>query len=158
PQGESHALLHTTGFLFNADASDTQMELALQFAHFASSLDSQQMLMKQVGHTPVNVGVNTDSTGPVAIFAQSVDEATIGPIGQLATLLDSAGDKAYDDVLVDGLQPSVAVSNMATQLAQIAQTDVMTPTADGMLTLRFGDLQLNLLHVDSLNLITENPE
>ena len=158
PQGESHALLHTTGFLFNANASDAQMELALKFAHFASSLDSQQMLMKQVGHTPVNVGVNTDSTGPVAIFAQSVDEAIIGPIGQLATLLDSAGDKAYDDVLVDGLQPSVAVSNMATQLAQIAQTDVMTPTADGMLTLRFGDLQLNLLRVDSLNLITENPE
>ncbi|MEZ4660740.1 MAG: extracellular solute-binding protein [Caldilineaceae bacterium] len=158
PQGESHSLLHTTGFLFNAKASDAQMELALKFVHFAASLESQQMLMAQMGHMPVNVGVGAEASGPVAIFAQSVDEAVVAPAGRLAALLESAGDKAYADVLRDGLQPTAAVANMATQLAQISQTDVMTPTADGTLSIHFGELQLNLLNMDSLDLITEKPE
>ncbi|MEZ4708819.1 MAG: extracellular solute-binding protein [Caldilineaceae bacterium] len=158
PQGESHALLHTAGFLFNAKASDAQMELALKFVHFAASLENQQMLMAQMGHMPVNVGVGAEATGPVAIFAQSVDEAVVAPAGRLAALLESAGDKAYADVLDDGIQPAAAVANMVTQLAQISQTDVMTPTADGTLSIQFDELQLNLLHMDSLDLITEKPE
>lgn len=158
PLGESHALLHATGFLFNSAASDAQLALALKFVHFATSQENQQLLMEQLGHTPVTVGINTEAVEPIAIFASSINESTVAPAGRLAAALESGGNQAYTDVLSQGLQPTEALSKMVEQLWQISDTDVVTTNLESQPTMWFGDLRLDLLHIERLNGTTENPE
>lgn len=108
--GQPSPLLAVDAFLFGAAASEEQSELALKFAQFAASETNQMLLAQEVNLIPSNRAAADSIEDPaLSIFArQAADTAVLLPPDVPAEVLEAA-ERAYTQVLDDGLEPEVAV-------------------------------------------------
>jgi ABC-type glycerol-3-phosphate transport system substrate-binding protein len=113
PAGEGSPFLRIEGFLFGADASDRQTELALIFAKFATSSASQALLSKEADLVPTNKLAIEKTSDPViaGFLKQALRTGVILPPTAGRDTL-AAGDEVYREVLAGNLTPAEAANEL----------------------------------------------
>lgn len=110
PAASSRPWLHVQAFLFNADISGDQLDLARSFATFATNADSQNILLDSTALVPSNVNITLADNDLRRVFlAQARDAFTPPNVPQLIPVLQN-GDSVYQAALADGIPPEDAVS------------------------------------------------
>ncbi len=109
--GSPTPFLTVEGYLFSAEATEEQTQLALEFAQFATSGTSQLQLVETAGLPPANILALTLSDDPAlnAIVEQARSSIPLPPRPQ-NMILSQGGDQLYRQVLEDGEAPADALA------------------------------------------------
>lgn len=112
PVGDASPLVSLQGIFFNSQSPATQATLALEFAHFATNVESQRLWMSNLHRVPVNTQVEFTNEPIIATFAEQIKTARLLP--NLANTNDmiTSGNQVYVDVLEKNIEPAAAAARM----------------------------------------------
>ena len=148
--GDGNTLLEVEAFLFSAGVRDKQSQLALIFAQFASSAESQALLAEEVNLIPTNGATLTrisDSNPLTRLMMQSARTVPLPPRPQKEVIFEG-GDKTYSNVLENDYSPSDAVAEFQKMITQTPEPDLSTQAQEDVLACE-GNGQLLLWHSTS---------
>jgi maltose-binding protein MalE len=125
PKGESGPFLVVMGALLKQTSGSQERELALEFAKYLTSLESQRLLMERANLVPANVTVNTTAYPAIGGFLEQARTAFVPPNDQAEQVLTmmEQGQKIYADVLEGDQAPSEAVNDFVRSINKIQQLE-----------------------------------
>ncbi len=129
PAGDAAPLLTASGFFVHRQASERQARLAMEFATYATNVDSQTLWMQATDLIPANTSVEVADTPSRIVFVEQARTARVMPNDPAMRTLLAVGDVAYHAVLDEGVEPETAVQRMFAALQ--AATEGNGPDDDG---------------------------
>jgi ABC-type glycerol-3-phosphate transport system substrate-binding protein len=115
PKGESGPYLGVEALLLNPASDVAERALALEFAKYVASLESQTLLMRQANLVPANVNVDTTAYPAIGGFLDQAGTSFVPAnemVHHMFTVFDW-GDDLYQEVLLDGQDPVAAAINFS---------------------------------------------
>lgn len=134
PEGPATPFLSTEALFFGAsengttdngeagqEALDPQMQIALTFAQFLTSLDGQSLLVQKTGRIPASRGVDTATTPAIAGFVAQAETAM--PVPAQLPLQNGwvPGDAIIQQVLDDQIDPAAGAGEIGQRLNEILE-------------------------------------
>jgi ABC-type glycerol-3-phosphate transport system substrate-binding protein len=114
PAGSPTPILQVEAFFFSEGNEPKRRELALKFAQFAASEVNQMLLAQEVQLVPSDrMAMETLEDPAMAIIARQAAETAVVLPADIAREVIEAGDRVYGQVLVEGVEPEVAVDAFA---------------------------------------------
>ena len=108
--GLASPFVMVNGFLFSAAVGEEQSKLAVKFAEFATSGESQALLVKDAQLVPANqMALTLVNDLEIESFIRQIDSGTLQPPRPDAMVLFEGGDTLYENVLLNGHDPQKAV-------------------------------------------------
>ncbi len=139
PEGPATPLFETTGFFFNDQLNDTELQTAMGFVRFMTDMDNQEYLVQRTLRMPTNSNVDLTDNPQTAVYLEQAKTAL--PIPKCLELDQVAivGDQAYIDVLENGVDPALAAREVSIRMFEacgldyaedpiLSNTPVVSPT------------------------------
>lgn len=111
PLGEAGPFLQVKGLALNSQLNETQITLALEFAKYLANEESVSLLMEQAGYIPVNVKMDTSAEPAIQRFLEQAQTAIPWPYGKEMEEVEAWGEVLYEEVLVNGYDPTLTVDS-----------------------------------------------
>lgn len=111
PLGASAPLLSVQAVMLSAKTIETQNDLALEFAKYVTSVESQSRLVKEANIVPANVNVDTSQNPAIAGFLEQAKTAVNAPKAPQTSTIFDWGNTIYENVLENNLNPDEVLAN-----------------------------------------------
>jgi maltose-binding protein MalE len=102
-------MLQVTGTVVSIDADDLEADTAIAFSHFLNLPSSQLRLAATGNHISASVTVDLNDHPNLQGFREQAKFAALVVENSNFTRLEAQGDLLYEAVLIDGVEPEVAV-------------------------------------------------
>ena len=120
PEGSSGPILEVDGFMLSPLTDQNRAALAIEFAKYIASAESQTLLMAQANLVPANIHVaSIDDHPAIAGFLDQAHTAVILPNRQETTTILGLGSTVYENVLENGADPLAVLDDFAMFVAEV---------------------------------------
>lgn len=131
PAGPGRPLTTVNGLAMLAHRSAQQAALIERFLDYATSIQAQSELLMAHRFLPANSAVSLDRYPNVARMAEQLQSAVVLQNRPWLEWVFALGDAAYRSVLIDGISPEEAVTQMYAMLDEEADRyGISVPTPD----------------------------
>ena len=136
--GIASPFVTVNGFLFSAAVSEEQTKLAVKFAEFATSGESQALLVQDAQLVPANQMAMTSVRDlEIESFMQQIDAGTLRPPRPDTVVLFEGGDILYQNVLLNGHSPQTAVDKFTEFVEKTPRPAVIAYTGNSVLNCEY---------------------
>lgn len=146
PDGDASPFLTVEAFLFPATVSEEQTRMALRFAEFATAAESQALVVQNAHLVSANLlAISQADDAEINSFMSQAQAAAPMPARPEAMVLFEKGDRLYERVLEEGVEPAAAVARFVEQVDMAPTPDVVAYAGDAVLACQAGD-RLQIWH------------
>lgn len=122
PEGASGPILTVSGFMLSPLTDQNRARLAIEFAQFVASVESQTQMMAQANLIPANIHVNTlDEYPAIAGFLEQANTAIILPNRQETTTILELGSTIFENILETDTASASVLDDFAAFVAGVHQ-------------------------------------